>query len=102
MVAERAVILSSDARPDIGEIKQIVKVLKQEIGIDLAGARLTPFTNPDPDSEPTERLAKMMVAMLEQEGEISPGSLERTTTYTVDVAGQRRIVGVVWAAESNV
>ncbi|GGX12774.1 hypothetical protein [Streptomyces lomondensis] len=98
MGAERVLILHQGDDLDVGEIRGLVESVERESGGDLTGTRLTTY----PAGEPTEGVAEALVLRLEGDGEVSPGSLSRTGTYTYEVSGGRSVVvAVVWAGEVN-
>lgn len=97
MSAERLLILHQGGQPETGEIQQLVAMVEREAGIGMVGTRVSTYGADDP----TELLAYALLLRLEGEGEVAPDPLRRTTTYTVEGPGGRRVVALVREDEIN-
>lgn len=92
MTAELLIVLHA-GELDTAEIRQLVDVVRRESGHDLTGTRITTYPAP----EPGELLAHALV--LKHADDLGPDPLSRTSTYTIEAAGGRRVVAAVWAEE---
>jgi hypothetical protein len=97
MTAERVFILYQGEEPGLDELRQLVRVVEREAGVELAGVHIATYQA----GAPSEPLAQAIALRLADEGRLGPDPLSRLSTYTVEARAGLRVVAVTWLTESD-